>query len=1837
MRLFIIPIMFTITFILSQDRIPTDLSSSSTQNILTRTTPPTNLVAIGGQNEINLTWDAPNENGDSAEVYLWISDVTDGNIEISMINTVGVAGFQFNIIVDEILGAEIGNGSGGLAQDWGFLISTNTDGIVLGFSLLISIPPNEGVLTNIEWTHDQMDGYIDLSIVNFSGGDGSQLTSETGPPFCYGLCDEQIPTYNIFRDENLLATNIEDTFYADTELGSSESYCYNVTSVFSDSESELSNEACATTNLASPTNLIAESAEWPTTHIQLTWNASEGEDLIEYLIYRDGEFFTSTTAFLYIDAETEHDVEYCYTVSALYDIGESEQSNESCAMWQLCPPSSLTALAGDGEVFLTWDEISCDDQFNPLRIYTSNLFRDGELIASFDPNVFEYLDTDVVNMEEYCYTISASFTEGESPMSDPVCVIPIPVEAPTNLIVIFDDGHNTLYWDEAGPDVLYYVIYKDGEQIGTSETTSFIDYSTDYCNFFGCYFVTSMYNNGESFPSNEECIFQISLFNIWIESTGNGFIEINWIDIPDNNNDGNTIEDAILTKSIPFDDSKNIKVYNDDQPEKDDSIPYLELVEYNDIYHTDIRDQTRELDGFEIYRDNELIYFAEPEANSFIDINIVNGEEHCYVVSPVYFGCNWLFSNEVCGAADGGAMCPPENFDVDVDDEISVAHLNWDAPSDCTGDSSGTAPLNSYMIFRDDVIIDTVGPDETQYDDYDVIFNLEHCWHMAAIYDDGISNITEVICITVFPPEDYSHLTLEGGFIQSGESEEFNISLSNPVDIVGFQFTITDFPDRLTMTDIELTDRTSNFVLEFTEHEGSVIIVGFGMGVIDQGEGPIAIATLVADMVEYTTNVEIGFTDIFLGGTPGELLPVLDHEETIIILPNIPFELIVEDAITNVGEMVTFPITLTNDMVIGSSFQFTLSIDPEIATMIEVLSTDRTSEWSISWDTETGLIIGFGLQGMFIDTGVGPIVEVTVMGDYTGISITCLSDVFLPDFNGIYIIGNSFCGELVIEENILLEAPVINNIASGNDEIYFDWTWQQPTRNLRNRQMVNLSIINYVDGELTIYMQNALDIGGFQFNLDSDFDDFYLNEAYGGSAEENGFLISTNANGLILGFSLQGDFIPEGEGILGYADVTFTGGEGCFSLVSPIIADCDGNSLDVDSGFPLCISGDDIFGCTDHDALNYNPHATIDDASCYYEIYGCTDPEALNYDPFATIDDGSCMYEVFGCTDPEALNYNPDATTDDDSCFYPTFYIYRDGELIDSVIDAYSLFEANLDPGYSHCFSITALDENGLESDFSNEACVDLTSNEFAPELFNGLPSMTGYFAPIIINDVIGIALGSRDEIGIFDANGVISGGDCWYDTGELLVGSDIWTGDLLLISIIGAYEGCGFGGPGWIPGYLEGNPISFQYYDESTNTVYDAEPEYSTGEGTFGEPIIIVNLHVEPNTIIQHITLIPFMINFFSSYVVAEDMSADTILGDEVLIAWDDQGNYYVPDYNIYSLDTLMAPEGYKAFLQGDEIHTIEFTGDMIDPGSVFTLYPIMNNYMPYILPVSMSSQIALSSIADEILIVSNDQGEFIVPSYGLWLLNTFEPGDFYSIFLSGTETIEFSYPAPQLANLSYNVWEELKPAMVSQHYDIVKTGNVHPIVITDVQGDIQIGDEIAVYADGELVGATRIASLDLPIPITAWGEINQYGIEIPGFTIGDQIEFRIWSIEQNKELRVTANLDGEYFGETPLTTGSIIVHNQNLIPVEFSLNPAYPNPFNPITTIEYGLPKDSQVSITVYDMLGRIVKELINEKQSAGFHSIKWDASDLSNGLYLVKMAAGKYQKSQKVMLVK
>ena len=75
-------------------------------------------------------------------------------------------------------------------------------------------------------------------------------------------------------------------------------------------------------------------------------------------------------------------------------------------------------------------------------------------------------------------------------------------------------------------------------------------------------------------------------------------------------------------------------------------------------------------------------------------------------------------------------------------------------------------------------------------------------------------------------------------------------------------------------------------------------------------------------------------------------------------------------------------------------------------------------------------------------------------------------------------------------------------------------------------------------------------------------------------------------------------------------------------------------------------------GCTDPNANNYDPEATVDDGSCLYSpVPGCLDPNADNYNPEATEDDGSCTFS--GCTDANATNFDPIATIDDGSCVYP--------------------------------------------------------------------------------------------------------------------------------------------------------------------------------------------------------------------------------------------------------------------------------------------------------------------------------------------------------------------------------------------------------------------------------------------------------------------------------------------------------------------------------------------------------------------------------------------------------
>ena len=94
--------------------------------------------------------------------------------------------------------------------------------------------------------------------------------------------------------------------------------------------------------------------------------------------------------------------------------------------------------------------------------------------------------------------------------------------------------------------------------------------------------------------------------------------------------------------------------------------------------------------------------------------------------------------------------------------------------------------------------------------------------------------------------------------------------------------------------------------------------------------------------------------------------------------------------------------------------------------------------------------------------------------------------------------------------------------------------------------------------------------------------------------------------------------------------------------------------------------------------------------------------------------------------------------------------------------------------------------------------------------------------------------------------------------------------------------------------------------------------------------------------------------------------------------------------------------------------------------------------------------------------------------------------------------------------------------------------------------------------------------------------------------------------------------------------------------MPKEFAVYQNYPNPFNPITSLRYDLPNDGLVNITIYNMMGRVVKTLVNGSQTAGFKSVQWNATNdrnepVSAGLYLYTIQAGEFRQTNKMVLLK
>ena len=699
-------------------------------------------------------------------------------------------------------------------------------------------------------------------------------------------------------------------------------------------------------------------------------------------------------------------------------------------------------------------------------------------------------------------------------------------------------------------------------------------------------------------------------------------------------------------------------------------------------------------------------------------------------------------------------------------------------------------------------------------------------------------------------------------------------------------------------------------------------------------------------------------------------------------------------------------------------------------------------------------------------------------------------------------------------------------------------------------------------------------------------------------------------------------------------------------------------------------------GCTDPAACNYNSYATIDDGSCLYNI-DCTGACG----GLALIDDcgmctggttgqdyngamdctGECFGEAF-LTDCGCVGGNTglapyfcfiDCETDDD-CI-------TDGNCMEGYCDAESgecIFYAALctdcagEPGGSaivddcgicsggttghdyngdmdcngDCFGDAALESCGCvggSTDLPLDYCdwLDCTDDEDCPSLdscFEGVCNTDTGTCFYLENDCVDCE-GVLGGEAFLDACGVCSGGTSGHEpSGDMDCNGDCF-GSAFVDEC-----GCVEGETGLETGFcfasnhyncqsdadcphVPGAPMQFRCCDTSTHVCY--------------KPASGVCSSVTDTQILELID-----IDFTLQTISVGIMSTEDIYGFQFQISSDLDGFEIVE-----ASGGLAELADFTVEVGGEnQILGFSFSGVAIPPdeGILTTLH----------FTGCSSTELCISNA--EI----TGEGPSILPV---------ETGDCIPFgLLSGDANLDGEVDVVDIVFMIGIIFGEITPSDCQfSAADIYTDGNISVTDIVQTVGVI-LGDSVIrgdalekaelVYGDGQiqLIGEGHVAGLQ----INYCGELIVEDMHIPAG----------WSMHQNDNTLLLFSTDGSFVDDGTLLTcsGTFSIESAEIadwhgnsiaaaismaVPTDFQLHPAYPNPFNPITTLRYDLPDAGLVILSIHDLSGRELVRLVDSQQMTGTHQVTWNASGLASGVYMVRLVAGSHSAAQKLVLMK
>lgn len=579
---------------------------------------------------------------------------------------------------------------------------------------------------------------------------------------------------------------------------------------------------------------------------------------------------------------------------------------------------------------------------------------------------------------------------------------------------------------------------------------------------------------------------------------------------------------------------------------------------------------------------------------------------------------------------------------------------------------------------------------------------------------------------------------------------------------------------------------------------------------------------------------------------------------------------------------------------------------------------------------------------------------------------------------------------------------------------------------------------------------------------------------------------------------------------------------------------------------------------------------------CGVQVFSGSSFEYLYSGQFYDCDGASII--VFGCTDEDAINYDDSANTDDGSCEYEVVMGCTDSTAVN--------------------YQQIATDDDGsceyLECEFYE---VLLEINMFSTN-GNGWEGLN-YSIQSIEND---ISFDGTFEDGFDGVDYVCVENGCYLLTvpeyqgnnnlnwSILLEGKKLISGTAGYKDIFGVNQECTL-----VSGCTD--EMAYNYNPLANHN--DGSCLY-TGGGTQ-----VLNLEVGWNLV--------------STYIQSSNMDMANIISpiiSDVVIVKDYLGLAYLPDWNFNGIGDWNNTQGYQ--IKTTAANSLSFNGDYVLPEETSITIDAGWNTIAYLRDSGAPTDAVFESVVDDVVIVKDGYGLAYLPDWNFNGIGNMQPGQAYQVKMNSQRVLTFN-----ANNVSYrmSLHTTVNNNTENVSCELVTDRNMH-LLIPQESWDIGVidGDEIYVYdTHGMMVGASKVT---LPHTlITIWGD-DQTSPFKDGLMVSEEWSMMIYSKLEGKtsHLELTNQVQ-EFVQDELIIATSIAYIDANK---ELTLFNSIPNPASTSTEISFYSNIDQNLSLELYNVLGKKVFDLADGQFAEGYHKTIIDISKLAPGSYIYKLSS-------------